>query len=119
MKSLQGLTAAAAALGCMTLMTLAGSAPASANALEGIMKAGVIKVAVPQDFAPFGSAGLDLKPVGYDIDMANYIAAQLGVKAEIVPVTSANRIPYLQTQKVQIVISRLGKRGAREGHRLL
>ncbi len=114
MKSLQGLTAAAAALGCMTLLTLAGTAPASANALEGIMKAGVIKVAVPQDFAPFGSAGPDLKPIGYDIDMANYIAAQLGVKAEIVPVTSANRIPYLQTQKVQIVISSLGKNAERE-----
>lgn len=114
MKSLQSLKAAAAALGCMALLTLASTAPVSANALEGIMKSGVIKVAVPQDFAPFGSAGPDLKPVGYDIDMANYIAAQLGVKAEIVPVTSANRIPYLQTQKVHIVISSLGKNAERE-----
>jgi polar amino acid transport system substrate-binding protein len=111
MTSLQRLKAVAAVLGCVAL---AGAAPASANALEGIMKAGMIKVAVPQDFAPFGSAGPDLKPVGYDIDMANYIAAELGVKAEIVPVTSANRIPYLQTQKVQIVISSLGKNPERE-----
>ena len=35
---------------------------ASADALDDIMKAKVIKVAVPQDFAPFGSAGTDLKP---------------------------------------------------------
>ena len=48
------------------------------------MKAKVIKVAVPQDFAPFGSAGPDLKPVGYDIDMANLIGKELGVKAEII-----------------------------------
>ena len=66
-----------------------------ADALADIMKAGVIKVAVPQDFAPFGSAGTDLKPQGYDIDMANLIAKELGVKAEIIAVTSANRIPYL------------------------
>ena len=78
------------------------------------MKAKVIKVAVPQDFAPFGSAGPDLKPVGYDIDMANLIGKELGVKVEIIPVTSANRIPYLQTKKAHIVISSLGKNPERE-----
>ena len=34
---------------------------AHADALDDIMKSKVIKVAVPQDFAPFGSAGTDLK----------------------------------------------------------
>ncbi|WHO73537.1 transporter substrate-binding domain-containing protein [Rhizobium sp. BT03] len=34
---------------------------------------------------------------------------ELGAKLEIVPVTSANRIPYLQTKKVDLVISSLGK----------
>src|SRR5262249_25968970 len=114
MKSLRMITTAVAALGAVVLTTLANPAPASANALDDIMKAKVIKVAVPQDFAPFGSAGPDLKPVGYDIDMANIIAEALGVKAEIVPVTSANRIPYLQTKKVDIVISSLGKNPERE-----
>ena len=90
------------------------AAPANADELDSIMAAKVIKVAVPQDFAPFGSAGLDLKPQGYDIDMANLIAKALGVKAEIIPVTSANRIPYLQTHKADIVISSLGKNAERE-----
>ena len=101
-----------AALFALATATLATQA--RADALDNIMTAKVIKVAVPQDFAPFGSAGLDLKPQGYDIDMANLIAKALGVKAEIVPVTSANRIPYLQTQKVDIVISSLGKNAERE-----
>lgn len=87
---------------------------ARADALDDIMKAGVIKIAVPQDFPPFGSVGPDLKPVGYDIDIANLIAAKLGVKAELVPVSSANRIPYLQTKKVDLVISSLGKNAERE-----
>jgi polar amino acid transport system substrate-binding protein len=90
------------------------AAPALADELDSIMAAKVIKVAVPQDFAPFGSAGLDLKPQGYDIDMANLIAKALGVKAEIIPVTSANRIPYLQTHKADIVISSLGKNAERQ-----
>jgi polar amino acid transport system substrate-binding protein len=78
------------------------------------MKQKVIKIAVPQDFAPFGSAGADLKPIGYDIDMANLIGRTLGVKVELVPVDSANRIPYLQTRKVDLVISSLGKNPERE-----
>lgn len=94
-------------------LTLAASA-AHADALDDIKKAGVLKVAVPQDFAPFGSAGPDLKPVGYDIDMAGLLARDLGVKVEVIPVTSANRIPYLETGKADLVISSLGKNPDRE-----
>jgi polar amino acid transport system substrate-binding protein len=73
-----------------------------------------IKIAIPTDFPPYGFVGTDLKPQGLDIDMANYIAAKLGVKVELVPVTSANRIPYLQTKKADLVISTLGKNPERE-----
>ncbi len=93
---------------------LAFSSSARADELDDIMKAKVIKAAVPQDFAPFGSAGTDLKPQGYDIDMANLIGKELGVHVDIIAVTSANRIPYLQTRKADIVISSLGKTPERE-----
>ena len=36
------------------------------------------------------------------------------MKVELVPVTSANRIPYLQTKKADLVISTLGKNAERE-----
>jgi polar amino acid transport system substrate-binding protein len=87
---------------------------ARADALDGIMKGKVLRVAVPQDFAPFGSVGRDLQPQGMDIDVARLIARELNVKLELVPVTSANRIPYLQTKKVELVISSLGKTAERE-----
>ena len=87
---------------------------ASASALDSISEAGVLKVAVPQDFPPFGSVGTDMQPKGYDIDMAALIAEELGVKLELVPVTSSNRIPYLNTGKVDLVISSLGKNPDRE-----
>ncbi len=48
------------------------------------------------------------------MDVANYIAGKLGVKAELVVVVSANRIPYLQTKKADLVISTLGKNAERE-----
>ena len=73
-----------------------------------------ITIAIPTDFPPYGFVGTDLKPQGLDIDVANLIAAKLGVKIELVPVTSANRIPYLQTKKADLVISTLGKNPERE-----
>lgn len=101
-------------LSALAALALLGSPLAHADALQDIMKAGVLKVAVPQDFPPFGSVGTDLKPQGYDIDTAALIAKQLGVKLELVPVTSANRVPFLQTRKVDLVISSLGKNPERE-----
>ena len=95
-------------------VTLIAASPARADGLDDIKKAGVLKVAVPQDFPPFGTVGPDLKPLGYDIDMAELLAKELGVKIELVPVTSANRIPYLTTKKVDLVISSLGKNPDRE-----
>jgi polar amino acid transport system substrate-binding protein len=83
-------------------------------ALDEIMSKKVINIAIPTDFPPYGYVGTDLKPQGLDIDMANYIGAKLGVKVELVPVTSANRIPYLQTKKADLVISTLGKNAERE-----
>lgn len=95
-------------------MIAAPLAGASAGALDTIKEAGVLKVAVPQDFPPFGSVGTDMQPKGYDIDMAALIASDLGVKLELVPVASSNRIPYLTTGKVDLVISSLGKNPDRE-----
>jgi len=85
-----------------------------ADKLANIKQSSVLRVAVPQDFPPFGSVGTDLQPQGYDIDMAKYLAKELNVKLELIPVTSANRIPYLQTGKVDLVISSMGKNPDRE-----
>ena len=93
---------------------LAVSGVHAQTALDDIMKAKEIKIAIPTDFPPYGFVGTDLKPQGLDVDMANHIGAKLGVKVELVPVTSANRIPYLQTKKADLVISTLGKNAERE-----
>ncbi len=102
-----------------TLITLAAAAllPLAAQAqtaLDDILARKVINIAIPTDFPPYGFVGTDLKPQGLDIDMANLIGAKLGVKVELVAVTSANRIPYLQTRKADLVISTLGKNPERE-----
>ncbi|CAN1605887.1 transporter substrate-binding domain-containing protein [Pseudomonas sp. B21-028] len=88
--------------------------PAHADGLEDVVKRGTLKVAVPQDFPPFGSVGPDMKPRGLDIDTAKLLADQLKVKLELTPVNSTNRIPFLTTGKVDLVISSLGKNPERE-----
>ena len=97
----------------LALAALAGGAHAQ-TALDDIMKSKAIKIAVPTDYPPYGFVGTDLQPQGLDVEMARYIAARLGARVELVPVTSANRIPYLQTKKADLVISTLGKNPERE-----
>jgi polar amino acid transport system substrate-binding protein len=101
---------AACAIACAAAL-----APALAQtALDDVMTKKLILIAVPTDSAPYGFVGTDLAPQGLDVDMANLIGAKLGVNVELVPVTSANRIPYLQTKKADLVISTLGKNPDRE-----
>jgi polar amino acid transport system substrate-binding protein len=101
-------------LGLALAGLLAATGVQAQTALDDVLKAKEIKIAIPTDFPPYGFVGTDLKPQGLDVEMANYIAAKLGVKVELLPVTTSNRIPYLQTRKADLVISTLGKNAERE-----
>jgi polar amino acid transport system substrate-binding protein len=97
-----------------TATLLAAANVSAQTALDDILKSKVLKVAIPTDSAPYGYVGTDLKPIGLDIEWANYIGKKLGVEVELVVVNSANRIPALQTKKADLVISTLGKNAERE-----
>ncbi|KAA0017255.1 transporter substrate-binding domain-containing protein [Salinicola corii] len=94
---------------CCTVAAGLAAVAVQASDLDTIEQRGTLRVAVPQDFPPFGSVGTDLQPQGYDVDMAQYLADQMELDLQLVTVTSANRIPFLQTDKVDLVISSLGK----------
>lgn len=81
--------------------------PALAD-LSDILERGTVKIAVPENFPPFGSLGIEGEHVGYDVDVAKLIAADLGVELELVPVTSKQRIPFLETDRVDLVVSSMG-----------
>ena len=80
----------------------------SASLLDDIIKSGKVRIAVPIDVPPFGAVGKDKKVAGFDIDLANLLAKDLGVELELVPTTGVNRVPYLITGKVDVVISTFG-----------
>lgn len=77
------------------------------NTLDAILSTEVIRVAVPNDFPPFGVT-LNNQLEGYDVEIAKLVASDLGAKLALVPVASADRIPYLQSNKVDLIISSLG-----------
>jgi polar amino acid transport system substrate-binding protein len=85
-----------------------GATTAWADRFEDILKTGVVRIAVPLDVPPFGSQNQSREAEGFDVDLANMVAKALGVKLELQQVTGANRIPFLLTDKVDIVISVMG-----------
>ncbi len=106
-------TALASTLTALSLL-LGASAVQAQTALASILAKKQISIAIPTDYPPYGYVGIDMAPQGLDIDVARLIASKLGVKVELLPVSSANRIPYLQTKKADLVISTLGKNAERE-----
>ncbi len=96
----------AMALG-LALASFTSVAPALAD-LSDVLEAGVVKIAVPENFPPFGSLNEEGEYAGYDVDVAKLIGKDLGVEVELVPVTSKQRIPFLETDRVDLVISSMG-----------
>src|SRR5947199_5596345 len=78
--------------------------PAMADRLKDILDKKVLRVGHLVDLPPFGMTDKDQKPIGFDIDLANIMAQELGVKLELTAVTGANRLPYLVTDKVDVII---------------
>lgn len=96
----------------MGVAVLAGAAmlcslAAHADDLKTIKANGAIRVAIDLGVPPFGFKDASLQPTGSDVATAQLLAKDLGVKLEIVPTTGANRIPFLLTNKADIVISSL------------
>jgi polar amino acid transport system substrate-binding protein len=81
--------------------------PAAAD-LSNILETGTVKIAIPENFPPFGSLNAEGEYAGYDVDVAKLIAKDLGVEVELIPVTSKQRIPFLETDRVDMVISSMG-----------
>ncbi len=98
------LAAVIFAVGC----SLALASSAAAQTLAEIVAKKKIVVGVLVDLPPFGMMDANQKPVGLDIDLANLMAKNLGVEAEIVPVATGNRIPYLQSKRIDVLVASLG-----------
>lgn len=95
----------------LALGLIAGAGTTTANAadeLQNIESRGTIKIGMLVDFPPYGLMNEQNQPDGYDADVAKLLAKDMGVKLQLVPVTGPNRIPYLLSGQVDLLVASLG-----------
>ncbi|MEE1243121.1 transporter substrate-binding domain-containing protein [Frisingicoccus sp.] len=82
-----------------------GSSDAVYRTLDEIKEDGTINIGVFSDKNPFGYVDENGEYQGYDVYFANRIGEDLGVDVNFVSTEAANRIEYLQTGKVDIILA--------------
>ncbi len=83
----------------------AASLTAQARSLDAIQKSGEVVIGVFSDKAPFGYVDAKGNYQGYDVYFGNRLAKDLGVKVKYVSVDPANRVEFLVTDKVDIILA--------------
>ena len=109
---LLGLTLAIASLtGCGAKQTVtetqnnASTEKIVYRTVDEIKESGTINIGVFSDKSPFGYVDEKGEYQGYDVYFGNRIGEDLGVKINYVSTEAANRIEYLQTGKVDIILA--------------
>jgi polar amino acid transport system substrate-binding protein len=87
-------------------MALASTAT-EARTLDQIIRDGTLRVGVNPNFPPMSSYGRTNQLEGFDIDVANAIAAALGVNVQLVPTETAQRVPFLTSGRIDIALGAL------------
>ena len=102
---------AVTALAFSLALTLGASSLAMADekaiyrTLDEIKESGVINIGVFSDKYPFGYVDENGDYQGYDVYFAERIGADLGVEINYVSTEAANRVEYLETGKVDIILA--------------
>jgi len=103
-----GSLAAAAAM----LVTAFAAAPAAAQdgplTIDRLIERGTVNVGIILDSPPYGLLDANQQPDGFDVEVAKLLGKYLGVEVNIVSLVGANRIPFLLTNKIDLVIAGLG-----------
>ena len=95
-----------AGVGLAVLAALALTAiSAAAQTLDKIKQRGVLVVGTKPDYKPFGFRDPSGAIIGFEPDMAKDVADKLGVKLELEPVVSSNRMQFLQQGKIDLMIA--------------
>lgn len=91
----------------LSALCLVIALPASADALSNITARKKLRVATDMGIAPFGMLDGSMKPTGSDVEVARALAADWGLELEFINTTGPTRIPNLNTDKADVVISSL------------
>lgn len=93
------------AISALLCGALAFASPASADKLDDVLNSGKLRCAVVLDFPPMGYTDSQNQPAGMDVDICKDLAERMGVDAEIIGVTWAERIPSLISGRSDVAIA--------------
>jgi polar amino acid transport system substrate-binding protein len=80
-------------------------ADAADSILTDVLRRGAVRIAISTGNPPTRFEDENGNLQGYDIDIANYLAKQLGVTIEYIRTDTAGRVAMLQTKKVDITVA--------------
>ena len=95
----------ALALALSLLFAAAALAASRARTLQDIKDSGTLVIGVFSDKKPFGYVDENGDYQGYDVYFARRLAQDLGVELKLVSVDAPNRVEYLTSAKVDIILS--------------
>jgi polar amino acid transport system substrate-binding protein len=104
MKNIAKIAALILAL-VLTLTAVSAAIADGFRTLDEIKESGKIVIGLFSDKKPFGYVDENGEYQGYDVYLARRLAADLGVELEIVSLDAPNRIEYLQSFKVDVVLA--------------
>ena len=106
---------ALALLALAVALAAAPEARAADSLLDRVQQKKEMVVGVKYDFPPMGSINKDTgKPEGFEVDLANEIAKELGVKATFVQALSKTRIPLIVNGNVDLIVATMTHKRERE-----
>lgn len=94
-------------MAALVYSTLCATRPAHADQLDKIQQSGRIRISIDPAAPPYSAKDSTLAFAGSEVDVAELLARDWGLQLEIVPTNPASRIPYLLTDKTDLVISTL------------
>ena len=101
-------------LALVLVLSLAASATADGfRTLDEVKASGKLVIGLFSDKKPFGYIDENGEYQGYDVYLAKRLAADLGVELEAVSVDAPNRIEFLQSNKVDIILANFTYTAAR------
>ena len=105
MKTIRNIAALMIALVLVLSLAASASADVVYRTLDEIKASGTINIGVFSDKNPFGYVDENGEYQGYDVYFARRIGEDLGVEVNFVSTEAANRVEYLETGKVDIILA--------------
>ena len=103
MRIKNSIVRAAAVCGLAFTMSTSMITGVQADKLDDVIDAGLVRCGVVLDFPPIGYRDENNQPAGFDVDYCKDLAAAMEVDYEIIPLTWAERLPSIVSNRADVV----------------